>query len=170
MAFCSSSAYPYCGKNQMHIALPILWLLLPLFAYIGNRCRTNRLNGLLLFFATAFVGYFLLLAAVWAIDVDLKYKLNRFDKNGDGSFSDAEMTPAAERAMQEVTDDTGRALAPVIGLPYTGVWVFVCFSILYSAEWISKLFRKEPNDDESTPRTVRYPESDGNPYQPPGAG
>ncbi len=123
-----------------------------------------------MFFTTVLAGYFLLLAAVWAVDADLSSKLDRFDKNGDGWFSDAEMTPAAERAMQELTDDTGRALAPVIGLPYTAIWVFVCFSILYLAEWITKMFGQKSNDDEMTPPVVRYPESDVNPYQPPGVG
>lgn len=151
----------------MHNALPMLWLLLPLLSHIGNRCRSRRANGCLLLIGTIVVGYFLLLVSVWAIDANLERELYRFDIDGNGSFSDAEMTPAAERAMEEFTNDTGRVMAPVFGLPYTAVWYCLCFAILSSAERITKLLVGKPKEKCETLQNLQYPEPDGNPYQPP---
>ena len=94
-----------------------------------------------------------------------------FDLDGDGWFSEAEMTPAAEEAMQEFTSDTGRTFAPAFGIPFTAIWVGVCFAILYSAEWIARLINRKPKkgvpeadlEFNTNVRTVK----NENPFHPP---
>ena len=136
----------------MHEILPFVWFGLPLTAYIVNRClKTWRLHPALLYCITGFTCYVILLVNVFAVDAHLKAEAYSFDLDGDGWFSEAEMTPAAEEAMQEFTSDTGRTFAPAFGIPFTAIWVGVCFAVLYSAEWIARLTNRKPK--EGVPET-----------------
>lgn len=60
--------------------------------------------------------YLLLLASVQAIERHYEQELARYDLNHDGGFSLEEQSPAMEKAMADLTHDTGRTLAPFTGL------------------------------------------------------
>ena len=60
-----------------------------------------------------------------------EWELNRFDLDGDGSFSNDEYTPAAQAAMKRLTNDTGRLFAPIVAAPVTLIWVAINFTSLY---------------------------------------
>lgn len=82
------------------------------------------------------------------------------------------MTPDAQRAMNAVTSDTGRALAPVTGIPITLIWTTINFIILALIDRVFRavmsLFRRvghsEAGGDPKPP--VAAKQSD-NPYHPP---
>lgn len=60
--------------------------------------------------------YLLLLASVQAIEHHYEQELARYDHDHDGGFSLEEQSPAMEKAMANLTHDTGRTLAPFTGL------------------------------------------------------
>ncbi|MEM9079411.1 MAG: hypothetical protein AAGC74_01825 [Verrucomicrobiota bacterium] len=79
--------------------------------------------------AATLACYLLLVSLVWVTEVGLKRNLEKFDLDGDGAFSGEEITPEMEKAMEAVTQDTGRTFAPITGLVicpvYSGFWHFV---------------------------------------------
>ena len=155
-------------------SLQMLWAALPVITWIGNLSVRKRVHPAILYFATGVAGYVVLLVAVWAVDAKLEAEMNAFDLNGDGSFSGAELTPAAERAMEEWSSDTGRTFAPIFGVPITAIWYTIVFAIVFGAEWLFRIcfLRKRPplnHDPEPNSNDAMTPE-DGNPYRPPNAG
>lgn len=51
--------------------------------------------------------------------------LQGYDLDGNGGLNGNELTPVATQAMQNVAGDTGRAIAPLIGLVITPIGVAV---------------------------------------------
>jgi hypothetical protein len=106
--------------------LAILMLALP----IGSSVRRHtKVGQWILWAALASAGcYVLLMLSVQATEFHLENKLVRYDLNGDGMFSGEELKPEMKRAMDDVTNDTGRSLAPITGLItcplYSGFWHF----------------------------------------------
>ncbi len=112
-------------------------------------------------------GYMVLLAAVWVLDVQLKEAMDSYDLDGDGGIGGAELTPEAERAIQEWASDTGRTLAPIVGIPLTVIWYGLMFAWVVAAEWT---FRKIFFPDRSPPIQETLEDArpeDGNPYRSP---
>lgn len=108
--------------------LAILILALPIVSAVRLVVqRRDKMGQWLLWTGIAsVVCYVLLMLSVQASEIHLENKLNQFDLDGDGGFSGAEITPAMEKAMDDVTSDTGRTLAPITGLItcpiYSGFW------------------------------------------------
>ena len=108
----------------------ILMLALPIASSVRLvvRRRAKAREWLLWAVIIAAVCYVLLMLSVQITEIHLESKLNRYDLDGDGGFSGAEITPEMERAMEDVTNDTGRSLAPITGLItcpiYSGFWHF----------------------------------------------
>jgi hypothetical protein len=119
------------------------------------------------------IAYLVLLAAVQAMEFALDVELYKHDLDGDRSFSESEMTEEAKRAMNRVTNDTGRTLAPITGVPITFVWTSINFIVLGIVEtigrWLwSRLRRKKTEPDQSISfNTSSIPLDTSNPYQPP---
>ncbi len=96
------------------------------------------------------VCYILLLSAVALTDLHLENELDKYDLNGDGSFSGDELTLEMEAAIDDFTSDTGRTFAPITGLftcpLYSGFW-HMLFGILYfvSSCILRRLKRGEQN-------------------------
>lgn len=76
---------------------------------------------------SAVVIYVITISLVWMINGMLWAEYEAFDLNGDGFFTGAELTPEQAAAASRVTNDTGRALAPLTA----GIFCFVYFLILY---------------------------------------
>ena len=57
--------------------------------------------------------------------------LYEFDLDGSGSFSDEEMTPEAQAAMDRWTNDAGRMFIPFVAVVFSGIWIVVNFTTLY---------------------------------------
>jgi hypothetical protein len=113
-----------------------VWIALPLGAWMANLFTGKRVHPALLYVVTGLFGYFVLIASVWALDVQLEAKMNSFDLDGDGGFSGTELTPEAERAMDEWASDTGRNFAPFSGIPITAIWYTLLFAVVYGGEYL----------------------------------
>lgn len=112
-------------------ALMIVFLVVPLVSAI--RLTVKRVVSLrrwgTWFLFSALGCYLLLLTSVKLTDLHLDARLKKYDLDGDGSYSGAEVTPQMEEAMAEWASDTGRSLAPITGLIvspiYSGFWHFL---------------------------------------------
>ena len=156
-------------REMIHSALQILWLALPISSWVANLFLPRRLHFVLLFVLVCFGGYILLVASVFAYDAYLETELYEYDLNGDRRFEDAELTPAAQRAMDNLTNDTGRQFAPVTAVPITGLWVMLNFSVLYFGKWCCRCFvRIEPRKPLYLGGSKPSSDSsrDTNPYRP----
>ena len=145
------------------------WIGLPLIAWSTNLLTGKRIHPALLYVIAGIAGYCLLLVTVWAVDIHLKAEMNSFDIDGDGSISGPELTPAAEKAMDEWASDTGRSFAPVLGVPLTAIWYAMVLGVLLCGEWIfrSLFFRKDVARPKASETQVSEPSKSDNPFEPP---
>lgn len=108
--------------------LAIAFLILPLFSVIRlirkkDHSWAGWIRGFLIWSVAC---YCLLLVSVRFADMYFEHRLDKYDLDGDGMFSGAEVTPGMQAAMSDLTNDTGRSLAPITGLIaspiYCGFW------------------------------------------------
>ena len=83
---------------------------------------------LLLALMQIFVFYVSVLVEVSIYDYQLEKQLYSFDLNGDGVFSDSEITPEQEEAMIKFIGDTGRTFAPITGAIFS--FMYFPFALL----------------------------------------
>jgi hypothetical protein len=166
---------------MLFASLLLVWFILPVLMWFANlliRIPTNPKYRIVLIglfcVLTAIAGYIVLLTSVWVLDTHLEAEMNKFDLDGDGGIGGAELTPEAERAIEEWASDTGRTFAPIVGIPLTAIWYGMLFAVLFGGEWV---FRKVLFSDGAPPNrrtidaTIKPPRpDDGNPYQSPNVG
>lgn len=158
---------------MLSMSLLILWVTLPVITWALNLCLEKRMHPLQLYFFTMIAGYFLLLSTVWAVDAQLTAEMNSFDLDGDGGIGGAELTPEAERAMEEWASDTGRSFAPITGIPLTAIWYTILFAFLFCGQWcFHKIFLSNSDFQGQHVNSEIEDRSndDGNPYRPPTVG
>lgn len=88
---------------------------------------------------TIFLLFYLLIvggATYGSISSKLTYL--EFDLNGDGNFSDNEITPEQIRVENNLISDTGRNLSVITGLFFSGILAFFVFIIGKITEYIKK--------------------------------
>ena len=118
----------------------LAWYTLPLFAYGFAKIQKKNERLPAVIGLTFVIGYLLILATVVAGDASDRMKMRAFDVNRNGRIDDSEQTSEAGRAISAQSSDTGRALAPVLGIPLTLAWYTILFGILFGGEWaIGKL-------------------------------
>ncbi len=155
--------------------LMIVWFTLPIMSWFANLCFDKRIHPVLLYPLAAIVGYLILVSSVWMADAQLTAEMNQYDLDGDGGIGGDELTPEAERAIDEWASDTGRTMAPFLGVPLTAIWYGILFAFLFGGEWIiRKVFMSEPTSPPPSPipdsfstTDTKQPAEDGNPYRPP---
>ncbi|UNU74184.1 hypothetical protein LU293_04640 [Moraxella nasovis] len=113
----------YILKNTLFFLL----LTTPFIAYFIKYKYQLRLR--FVFPITCLIAYLLIIGTAWAISEYLNAILQSFDLNNNGFFEDNEITPTQQIALQRVANDTGRALAPFIGLVVAPIGVGVCFGL-----------------------------------------
>ena len=117
------------------------WYSLPIFAYIGVRCCSQRVIRIPAIVFTMVCGYVLIIATVVAANATERSTMKTFDLNRNGRIDGFERTSEVERAIRNQGNDTGRTLAPVIGSPLTAIWYTVLFGLLFGGDWtFRKLF------------------------------
>jgi hypothetical protein len=62
---------------------------------------------------------------VFCTNYILKSELDTFDLNRDGTFSIEEQTTAQQQAMNAVTADVGRNLAPIVSIIYSVIYFII---------------------------------------------
>ncbi|MCC9656737.1 hypothetical protein [Rhodopirellula halodulae] len=157
--------------------LPLVYLAMPAAVWTANALLgKRRLHWVLAFFAACLIAYITLIVSVQVISFELELELYEYDLDGDGSFSESEMTADAERAMDAVTSDTGRAFAPITGIPITFVWATICFLTCSAIRWTGRMLFSIVTRGTSTESEAVFPDTvpaaleSGNPYQPPATG
>jgi hypothetical protein len=133
----------------------LAWYTLPVFAYGIVKIRKRNECRLVVMGLTIVLGYLLLLGLVLAGDADDRAKMKAFDLNRNGRIDNSERTTAAARVISDQGRDTGRAVAPVLGIPLTVVWYTFLFTVLYGGEWaVRKLSPASP----AAPQTLGMPD------------
>ena len=111
------------------------FLSLPIFLGIRLliKTRTEDPNWLAYFIIGVILCYAFIVLSVWSIGWHYEYELNKYDYDGDGMFSGDEINPDMEKAMDRLTNDTGRTFAPItaaiVSPLYNSFW-FVLFTFL----------------------------------------
>ena len=76
---------------------------------------------------TIFFGlYLLIVGGATYSDISSELALQKFDLNGDGFFSEEEITPDQKEAFRKVISDTGRNFSFITGLIFSG---FIALSV-----------------------------------------
>lgn len=94
------------------------------------------MHPLLLLALTTVAGFVLLGAGAWASEAYLKAELDRFDLDGDGSIGGSELTPDAQKALDEWASDTGRAMVVFTGIPLSALWAGAWLAALSTGKWV----------------------------------
>ena len=85
--------------------------------------------------------YALLLLSVHFLNEEIEKTLYSFDLDGDGGFSENEITPGQQKAMDDFVGDTGRAMAPITGAVFSLVYVAFVFLLWGVSAWIGARVR-----------------------------
>lgn len=125
----------------------LLFLSLQLFivlslVYANRKYFNRKLTSNHIALISAFLFYLSIIITALATNYILKNELNSFDLNGDGFFTNEEITSDQQIAMRRVISDTGRNLAPIIGIVYSLIYYVVLFFFF----WITKTIFQKLND------------------------
>jgi len=78
----------------------------------------------------AFLFYLSIIVVVIFTNYHLKNKLESFDINHDGFFTNEEINTEQKLAMKDVISDVGRNFAPFIGILYSLVYFIIILPII----------------------------------------
>ena len=108
--------------------LSIILLFLPLVSVtLLILKRKHEVKTWILFLAiTSALFYLVMMLSVKEARIEGDKNIARYDLDGDGSYSQEELTPEAKAALDDWASDTGLNLAPITGLfiapIYSGFW------------------------------------------------
>ena len=123
-------------KLLSFIAFELLFVLL--LAFINKKYLNYKLSNFKIAIISSIFFYISILVIVFVINYTLKNELNSFDLNGDNNFSIEERTLEQQQSLKAVISDTGRNLAPILGIIYSLIY-FVIIIIPFS------IFNKRKN-------------------------
>ncbi|MFE3872628.1 hypothetical protein ACFX5F_15505 [Flavobacterium sp. ZS1P70] len=107
-------------KLLSFIAFELLVVLL--LAFINKKYFNYKLSNFKIAVISSFFFYISILAIVFVINYTLKNELDSFDLNGDNNFSIDERTLEQQQVMKAIISDTGRNLAPILGIIYSLIY------------------------------------------------
>ena len=125
---------PFMGEINSYIFI-FAFLSSPIFLgiWLLIKTRTEEPNWIAYFIISVILCYVFIVLSVWSIGCHYEYELNKYDYDGDGMFSGDEINPDMEKAMDRLTNDTGRTFAPItaaiLSPLYNSFW-FVLFTVL----------------------------------------
>ena len=132
--------------RMIPIVFVFAWYSLPVFAYIGVWLSSERAIRLRAMLLTMCCGYAFVLATVVTADAADRAALRAAHQRHNGLQGGVERPLDAQRIMQDQGNDTGRALAPVLGIPLTAFWYALVYSLCFGGHWIlRKQFIRPPN-------------------------
>lgn len=136
----------------------LIYLTLALPAIFSVALAFKRVDGcgawLVSLLISAAGCYFLTFAANYCYESHLEAELSGHDTNGDGYFFDEELSPEAQREvdqlMTDLGSDTGRTFAPCTGLViwpiYAAFWHGVIGGAYLGARFLRESSSDEPSD------------------------
>ncbi|WP_310554935.1 hypothetical protein [Flavobacterium sp.] len=107
---------------KLIIFLSIHILLLFLLVYINRKYYCTSFSNVKIAMCCSVIFYISMVILAFATSYYLKQELNSFDLDKNGLFTEEEWTIEQSRLIRDVSNDTGRNLAPFTG---------IVFSILY---------------------------------------
>jgi len=100
---------------------PLLLLALSYFRFL--KVQSNLKLSLISFVLV----YALFVGASELLDNRLSLELDQFDLDGNGIYSESELTPEAKVAMDKWAHDTGRTFAPIVGFLFALIYTSLIF-------------------------------------------
>ncbi|WP_157982673.1 hypothetical protein [Simplicispira lacusdiani] len=122
-------------------ALFFIALLAPWAILVANTKLFLGKHKVIFAIASIAFVYVSLLFQVNLIDSRLENELYAFDLNGDSVFSGLEINPAQEEAMENLVNDTGRAMAPITGAIFSVAYTVISFMVYFFASWAWSKYR-----------------------------
>ena len=117
-------------------------LLVPWFALIVSAFPYRWVSSLTAL-AIAFCVPYVLIIFLAKLESDrLDAAIAQFDLNGDGVFSAAELTPAAEAALQQYSNDTGLAMAPLVGALVSLAYLMIVGFLVVAFKAMRRVFQR----------------------------
>jgi len=103
-------------------------LLCPFILLVLSYCRVLKVksNRYLALISIVLV-YALYLGNSELLDHRLTLELEQFDLDGNGIYSESELTPEAKVAMDKWGQDTGRTFAPIVGFLFAFIYSLLIF-------------------------------------------
>jgi hypothetical protein len=117
---------PYHLMIPMVISIGMLAVIFYYRKKVGEK-EENRLVWWSLF--TFFAVYLLIVGAGTYADISSQLNLRKFDLNGNGMFTGAEITPELKVALKKASSDTGRNFSFITGLVFSGIIAFFVYTI-----------------------------------------
>lgn len=117
---------------KLIVFLLIHALLLLGLVNLNKRKYNYKFSNNSIAFIAMFLFYISIVALAFTLGIIYKNELDSFDFNHDGSFSNDEMSPEQQAAMHKVISDTGRNMAPIIGIFYSIIY----FVIIRVSLWL----------------------------------
>jgi len=125
----------------MSLIMCIIFLLIPFGVLSANRLfLSNKLGRTSVSVISAALVYITIISIVVYTNYELDTELDAFDLNGDGFFSDDEITPEQKIAMDRVVNDTGRNFAPITGAIFSFIYFLCIWTIRSIASWTKKIY------------------------------
>jgi hypothetical protein len=123
--------------------LIIIALAVPVIAMVLFTVKTRNALG---WWAGGLLGsmalcYVTVLGSVYSHQQHLIEVMNSFDLDGDGVFSGDEITPEAEAATANVTNDTGVIFAPITASIYAVVYCGFWMTVAVGIRWLYRKIR-----------------------------
>ena len=119
-------------------------LVVPWFALIVSAFPYRWISSLIALSIAFCVPYVLIIFLAKLEGDRLDAAIAQFDLNGDGVFSAAELTPAAEAALQQYSNDTGLAMAPIFGALVSLAYVMIVGFLVFTFKALRTSLRKTP--------------------------
>lgn len=89
-----------------------------LLVFLNKKFWNSRVKNYQIALFSSLIFYVTIIAITQFLNYKYKIELAAFDLNNDGFFSKEEQTELQQQAMKNVISDTGRNLAPFIGIIY----------------------------------------------------
>lgn len=104
-------------------------LLIPLVicGWMFWKRRHTKMAWFVAWVVGSVASYVCVVGGVIAITWQYRLELKTFDWDGDDSYSPEEMAAGGEKAMRNLTHDTGRNFAPFVYLIFCPLYVEICF-------------------------------------------
>ena len=117
-------------------------LLLPWFALIVSAFPYRWVSSLTAL-AIAFCVPYLSIIFLAKLEGDrLNAAIAQFDLNRDGVFSAAELTPAAEAVLLQYANDTGLAMAPLLGALVSLAYLMIVAFLVVAFKAMRRVFQR----------------------------
>ena len=117
-------------------------LLLPWFALMVSTFPYRWVSSLTAFAIAFCVPYLSIIFLVKLEGDRLNAAIAQFDLNRDGVFSAAELTPAAEAVLLQYANDTGLAMAPLLGALVSLAYLMIVGFLVVAFKAMRRVFQR----------------------------